>query len=185
MLGGNLGGSVTGGLAGNTLGGTLGTALGDGALGSGVGSALGSLGSTSLGSITGASLGSSLGGSLGQSILPKAGAQSNQVPPFSPTRSGQMALPPSLSQLGGLDPNQQASNIATQGVYGGGNGPQESQYFLNLINRQLTDPTQGGGQSQGLGGLSPVDNSFLSQLGLGGAANSNKLLQNIQNYKFS
>lgn len=178
IVGGNLGGSLLGGAAGGLGGQSIGS-LASQAVGSTAGNVLGDLGGTSLGSVAGSSLGSTLGSSVGQSILPKAGMPSNNPAPFIPSQAGQMNTPPSLSQFGNLSPTQQASNIATQGVYGGGQGPEESKYFLNLINRQLVDPKGKVGDTSS---INPVENNFLGQLGLGGYNNSNQLLKNIKNY---
>lgn len=170
------GGGLLGGLSSETVGGTLGKALGDSALGD----SLGSLGNASLGSIAGSSLGSSIGGSIGSSIEPNS-IISNNPEPWKASQQGQLGLPQSLSAFGGLNPNQQASNIATQGVYGGGNGPEENKYFMNLINRQLVDSSGNVGNSSS---LSPIDTSYLSQLGITGN-NSQDYLKGIENYKFS
>lgn len=173
---GSAGGSSLGNLGGQTIGNTLGTALGDASLGS----SLGSLGSGTLGEMAGQSLGSSLGGSLGSSIEPNS-IISNNPEPWKASQQAQLGLPQSLSAFGSLSPNQQASNIATQGVYGGGNGPEENKYFMNLINRQLVD---GGGNVENSSSLSPIDTSYLSQLGITGN-NSQDYLKGIENYKFS
>lgn len=165
---------------GNTFGGDLVGSVAP--LGSWAGNALG--GST-IGSLAGAGLGSSigtdLGSSIGQTLMPMGGGLSSaQGPPaFSPTRSPQMGLPQSLSQFGDLDPLQQATNIASKGVYGGGNGGNENSYFLNLINRQLVDPS---GNVGSMNNINPVENSYLSQLGLGGYGNSSDLLKGISQY---
>lgn len=175
-LGGQIGGeALSSGIGSGTLGGTLGSTAAN-FIGP-------SLASTSLGSIAGSSLGSSLGESAGTAIGGSmgGGGSNNGQAPFSPSRAGALGLPQSLSQFGGLDPTQQATNIATKGVYGGGQGPDETKYFMNLVNRQLVDDAGNVGDQ---GQLAPVENSFLSQLGLGGG-NTNDLLKGIQNYKFS
>lgn len=195
--------SAGGSFAGNALGSSLGSSLGNsfgGALSETPGNALGNvfggeavgaaapfgsmagnaLGSSTIGSLAGGALGSNAGNSIGKTL----GGQINPMSPntqdptpFSPTRAPQQGLPQSLSQFSGSDPFQQATGIATKGVYGGGNGGQENNYFLNLINRQLTDDG-----SKGMGGINPVESSYLSQLGLGGYNNSNDLLKGIQGY---
>lgn len=147
--------------------------------GSWAGNALGSdtLG-TLAGGALGGSVGNSMGTSLGQSINPmKPNTQDPAI--YSPSRQSQMGLPQSLSQFGSLDPFQQATNIATKGIYGGGQGKDENSYFLNLINRQLVDPS---GSVGGMQSLNPVENTYLSQLGLGGFGNSNDLLKGISQY---
>lgn len=148
----------------------------------GVGSSLGlgSLGGSLLGGVAN-SAGSALGSSLFGSGKSGSSAPSGTPAPapFTPKQQGSMSLPPSLSQFGSLDPSQQTSNIATQGVYGGGAGPEESKYFLNLINRRLVDPS---GKVGDLSSVSPVEGGFLNQLGLGGYSNSKQLLKNIKGY---
>lgn len=153
-------GSQLGSTLGNQLGGTLaqtpanaiGDVIGGEALGAVApfGSFAGNaLGSQTIGSLAGSAIGSSAGQSfgegLGQQLNPTSlgGTMSLGGPPgFSPSKQPAMGLPQSLSQFSGLSPQQQGSNIATKGVYGGGNGPQETNYFMNLMNRQLFD--QGG-----------------------------------------
>jgi len=95
---------------------------------------------------------------------------------FKPSRAGQSQLPGSLSSFGGLDPTQQATNIANKGVFGGGLGGQEEDYFTNLVNRQLVDDS---GKVGDIKSLAPIENSYLGQLGLGNYTNSNDLLEAI------
>lgn len=175
-LGGSIGGEALGGVGGGIGSGTLG-----GTLGSTAANILGpSIASTSLGSIAGSSIGSSLGESVGTSLMPAGMPDQPSGPaPYAASQMGSMDLPPSLSQFGGLSPEQQTSNIASKGVYGGGEGNEESKYFLNLINRRLVDPQGNVGD---IGQVSPVENSFLSQLGLGGYGNSKDLLQGISKW---
>lgn len=194
-LGSNLGNTV-GGQAGdllnetpaNALGNTFGgQAVADSGAGFGTfaGNVLGSstIGS-SIGGAAGSNVGSSLGSNLGASLNP-SNSQPGAAPtqggptPFTPSRQTALGLPQSLSQFSNLSPQQQESNIATQGVYGGGNGPEESKYFLNLVNNQLVDPT---GNVSDMSSLSPIEGSYLNQLGLGGYGNSNDLLQGISRY---
>lgn len=172
-LGSSIGGeALTGALGGSTVGGTLGSTAAN-ILGP-------SLAGTSLGSIAGGSIGSSLGEMAGQSILPPGMPDQPSGPaPYAASQMGAMDLPPSLSQFGSLSPEQQTSNIASKGVYGGGEGNEESKYFLNLINRRLVDPKGNVGD---IGQVNPVENSFLSQLGLGGYGNSKDLLQGISKW---
>lgn len=161
---------------GNTVGGQT---VGDVApFGSFAGNALGS-------SSIGASLGTAAGTMVGNNInnqnlngmFPQAMSGGNG---FSPSMSPQAGLPQSLSQFGSLSPNQQASNIATKGVYGGGNGPDETNYFMNLLNRQQFDQNGNLGQSSN---VSPIEQSYLSQLGISGYQNPTGLLQGISNYR--
>lgn len=101
------------------------------------------------------------------------------APPFNPSEQSPMTAPGSLQQYSSLDPFQQATNIATQGVYGRGNGPQENSYFLNLLNRQLFD--QGGNLAANTNSINPIENSYLSQLGITGQ-NPTDILKGISQY---
>lgn len=188
--GSSLGASL-GEAAGNTFGGVLSktpaNALGDIFGGENIGSiapfgsfAGNALGGSTIGSMLGSGIGGQIGGNIGQPINPSNSNGGQSPPGFSPSRSPQMALPQGLSQFSSLDPFQQATNIASKGVYGGGQGSDENQYFLNLINRQLVDPS---GNVQNQSSLNPVENSYLSQLGLGGYNNSTDLLKGISQYQ--
>lgn len=101
---------------------------------------------------------------------------------FTPERQPGLAPPASLANYtnSALSPDQTLSGIATKGVYGGGNGPEEQKYFLNLINNRLVDQT--GHVANDMSGINPIENSYLSQLGLGGYQNPNDLLRGISNY---
>lgn len=188
------GGSYAGGqIASNVLGdqlGTFGGTISD-ALGPEAGSFAGNiLGPEIAGAQISSALGSTVGSNLASSLAtntgldtPNAMAAGPAAPePFSPKREDQISLPGSLSGFSGLSPNQLSSNIATQGVYGGGAGPEESGFFANLINRRLVDET---GQVGDMSGINPIENSFLSQLGLGGFGNSNDLLEAISKRRAS
>lgn len=148
------------------LGTPVAKSLSDTAL-SGAGSAFGS---ATPGDILGGAVGSSVGSSVAQSAAPSMFSPdvSTDDSQWRPKQQSQSALPGSLSSYSGLNPDQQASNIATKGVYGGGNGSQEQNYFLNLINRQLVDPT--GNLAANTNNLAPVDMSYLSQLGISGSS---------------
>lgn len=184
-----IGSNIGSALLGDQLG-TLGSTLTD-TLGSDVGSFAGNvLGPELAGSQISSALGSTVGSNLASSLAtntgldtPNAMAAGPAAPePFSPKREDQISLPGSLSGFSGLSPNQLSSNIATQGVYGGGAGPEESGFFANLINRRLVDET---GQVGDMSGINPIENSFLSQLGLGGFGNSNDLLEAISKRRAS
>lgn len=171
-----LGSSVSpasGGVTAGTMGTPISQSLGDTAL-SGAGSAFGS---TTPGDLLATGVGTSIGEGMAGPI---PGAATPPPPPWAPSRLDQASLPSSLSSLSNLDPNQQASNIATKGVYGGGQGPDENQYFLNLINRQLVDQAGNVGDQNS---LPQIDRSYLAQLGLGGYGNSNDLLRGISQYQ--
>lgn len=197
-IGGGLGGLAAGQSPSQALmtagGSYLGSGIGSAIFPSSIGSALGSSVSSGLGSTaTNAILGSSIGGTLGAAYgsglgnggesflgggnMPNAPAT---IQPFKPTQQSQKELPSSLSAFGSLSPDQQSSNIATQGVYGGGNGPQEQEYFLNLVNRRLVDES---GNTSEQNTLKPIEQSYLQRLGLGGYGNTNNLLEAITKWK--
>lgn len=134
-------------------------------------------GSQSYGDLLAGGIGGAVGGQMASSLVPAQSASTDPAP-FKPSRAASMALPGSLAQYGGLSPDQELSGIATKGVYGGGNSPDENKYFLNLINNRLVD--QGG--NVGNESMNPIENSYLSQLGLGGYGNNTDLLKGIQNY---
>lgn len=174
-----LGGSLVG--AGNVgPAGTIGSSLGSIGLDSAANALPAELAGSSLGSSLGAAAGSNLAvGAFGDPAKVKTPSAPG-MPGFTASQQGQMSLPPSLSQLSGLNPEQQSSNIATQGVYGGGEGAGENQYFLNLINRKLVDEQGNVGDPST---LAPINQSYLSQLGLGGYSNGTDLLKKISQYK--
>lgn len=150
-----------------------------GNLGSSAANSVGNaIANTTLSSALGSYAGNSIAGSIGESLMP-AEDSAPDTPmgpaPFTPTRSPQLNLPGSLSGFAGLDPNQQSSNLATQGVYGGGNGPDEEDYFTNMINRRLVDDA--GQVDSDLSEINPIESSYLSQLGLGGYGDSRSLLE--------
>lgn len=153
------------------------------ATGGPAGGLFGSLGSSFGGKLLGGAA-SSLGSGLVSSIFDGGSHHDNSGPsapaPYVPQQDQAMGLPQSLSQFSGFSPQQQSSNIATQGVYGGGEGPEENKYFLNQINRRLVDQTGTLGSTDS---INPVENSFLSTLGLGGYKDTNDLLTKIHGYK--
>lgn len=171
-------GPALGGLGGSTN--AVSGAAEPGLLGQSLGGFAGNATAGSLaGSAVGGSIGSDIGGQAGQMLNPMASGGGQSTPGFSPSMSPQAGLPQSLSQFGSLSPNQQASNIATKGVYGGGNGPDETNYFLNLLNRQQYD--QGGNLGSSTN-ASPVEQSYLSQLGISGYNDPTSLLKGISQY---
>lgn len=99
--------------------------------------------------------------------------------PFAPKQDAQLSLPGSLTGFSSLDPAQLSSNLATQGVYGGGLGPEESAYFRNLINRRLVDET--GMVDPDLSEINPIENSYLSQMGITGS-NPTSILEALSRY---
>lgn len=178
-IGSNIGGAVLGDKLG-TVGSTLSNTLGQG-IGSTAANAIGpALANTAIGSVLGGSVGGDLASSL---AAPKQKAISQPgESPFSPTQQAEKSLPLSLTgAYGSLTNQQRGSGIATQGVYGSGNGPEENAYYLNLINRRLVD--ESGNVDQNFSDINPVENSYLAQLGLGGKNNPRDLLQAIQGWK--
>lgn len=182
-------GSLTGNAANISSGSSVGSVLGNTANSIGgagtsnaIGSALGSTVTNALSSTpTSALAGSFAGNTFAQSLNPQT-AQVNQTPQgFVPKQQDAQGLPSSLKGFGGLDSGQQESNLANQGTYGGGLGPQENSYFLNLINRHLVDQS---GKTSSASSLSPISQSYLQKLGFGGYGNNtNSLLEAISKWK--
>lgn len=148
-----------------------------------IASMLGSGGTNALNSALGTPIsqiaGSYAGGDLAGKFAP-AGQPSNRGNyPYVPTEAGAANMPASLNSMSSLTPSQQSSGLATQGVYGGGLGPQEQSYFGNLVNRQL----MGSGSPAPLSSLSPIENSYLSNLGFGNEGNSTNLLEALSKWK--
>ena len=187
------GGSQIGGLIGDKLGaGTIGSnfgkagannAFGPSFMNSGLGDIIGKSAANQLGAgIANTSLGSAIGGFYGNKMAESAPkAPEMQGPkPFVPTRAGEQQAPDSLKSFGGVGADQLSSNLANQGVYGSGNGPQEQAYFTNLINRRLVDES---GKVGDISTLKPIENSYLQNLGLGGYSNSKDLLEAMSKWK--
>lgn len=188
-LGSQLGGAFGSNLG--TIGGAANNALGTEAyqaLGDTLGGSLGSTASNAFGNIAGASLGSALGGFAGNTIGADLGMSlgggspqaATKLASFSPSRQDEQGVPASLQGIGSLNPLQQATNVANQGVYGGGLGPSEQSYFTNLVNRQLVDQS---GQVNDISSLPSIESSYLQQLGLGGYSNSKDLLEALSKWK--
>lgn len=183
-VGANLGGSLAGGAGGFGPGGTIGSALNAG-IGPDLAGSLGSIIGPSnfganLGSTLGSFAGSSIGSDLASSLVPQTAGNvqgEGATTAFKPKREEQKQTPFSLQSLGSLNPEQLSSNIATGGVYGGGQGPDEQDYFLNMVNRRLVDDA--GRVDENLNDVNPIESSFLSQLGLGGYTNAQDLLEAI------
>jgi hypothetical protein len=190
------------GYAGNAIGNSLGSTLTSGLAKAGASNAftntlanssIGRFASNAVGPATGSSLigsalgkyaGNSIAGSLGESLMggEEESAPSSSGPaPFVPGRDAQLELPSSLSSFGSLAPEQQSSNLATQGVYGGGLGQQEQDYFTNMLNRRLVDDS--GQVDADLSEVSPIENSYLSQIGLGGYGDARSLLEALSKRK--
>lgn len=201
-LKGALIGAATG-YAGNAIGSSIGSSLTGSLAKAGASNAvtnsvanstIGRLASNVVGPATGASLignaaggfaGNSIASSLAGSVFPQeeeqSGEKSSAPAPFVAKQQSKVDLPGSLTSYGGLDEGQQSSNLATQGVYGGGLGGEEQSYFTNLINRKLVD--ESGNVDQDLSDVSPIESSYLSQIGLGGYQNSSSLLEALSKWK--
>lgn len=186
-------GGQIGSFAGNALGGNLGRSIGDVAFSNLPSNALGSFAGNSIpASIANSSIGSALGGFAGNSIgqqlaapKPKTSSQLASAPvsgqaPFVPKQQDAQELPASLSGLSGLTSDQQSTNLASQGVYGGGNGPQEQSYFMNLLNRRLVDPS---GKTGDVSQVNPIEQSYLQRLGISGYGNTNSLLEAMSKWQ--
>lgn len=189
--GGKIGSAVGGSSVGRSLGfgGTVGDAIGSASNVAGpsfmnipgLSSAIGETAANSVGaSIANTGLAEAAGSFAGNALAQSSPKISGPAP-FNPKQQDQQDLPESLSAFGSLSPEQQSSNIATQGVYGGGAGPQEQSYFLNLINRRLVD--QSGHVDENMSDVNPIENSYLAQLGLGGYGNTRNLLEAISKWK--
>lgn len=181
-------GNGVGGGFGGSFNGTVGNALNAIAgpdLASSIGSIIGpSNFGANLGSTLGSFAGSSIGSDLASSLVPQTTGNvvgEGAMTAFKPKREEAKQTPFSLQGLGSLDPNQLSSNIATGGVYGGGQGPDEQDFFLNMINRRLVDDA--GNVDQNLNDVSAIENSFLAQIGLGGINNAQDLLEAIYKMK--
>lgn len=173
-------------IAGNVLGDKLGT-VGSTAFSSLPGGTASNLALNAIpGSIANTSIGSIIGSNLGSNLAENATAKLPQFasdaspPPFNPSQEEQQATPPNLSGLGSLTSEQQSSNLANQGVYGSGNGPQEQSYYFNLLNRRLVDQS---GNTSDLNTLKPIEQSYLQRLGFGGYNNSRNLLEAISKWR--
>lgn len=185
-IGSELAGPISKGIGSDIAGTTLGQATGGAANVLGRGIANTTIGS-GLANFAGNQVASGLASSLfpqkQNSInMPQSSGQMAAGPaPFKPTQQSPMSVPSSLSGLASLTPEQQSTNIANQGVYGGGQGPEEDKYFLNLLNRRLVD--QSGHVASDLNDVNPVENSFLAHLGLGGQSNPTSLLEAINKWQ--
>lgn len=174
-VGSQIGGSLGG--ASPTVGSGLQSVLGPD-LGSFIGQSIGSSSFAPISSVIGGTVGSNLASSLSGSAKNISPQGESAAPQFKPTQESEM---PTMPNFAGLSPFQQSTNLATQGVYGGGQGPGEQSHFLNLINRRLVDET--GKVDKDLSEINPIENSYLSQLGLGDMGNPTSLLEAISKRK--
>lgn len=188
--GGTFAGSqIAGNLLGDKLGSVGSTLSPKNAIGPyGFDAGLGATANNVVGSLANAPLSTALGGfagnSLASGLVPETMDDATgemAAPGFSPSQEKPEETPFTINALGSLSPEQQSSNIASEGVYGGGAGPQESSYFLNLLNRRLVDDS--GRVDDNLSEISPVENTYLGQLGLGGYDNPSNLLEAINKWR--
>lgn len=172
-------GSEAGPLAGSFLNSNIG-----GSVGSGIGNFAGNAISAGLNTGIGQAVGGAVGQSIGSSLSPQKnqtqGNYSTADAPFVPTQQTAINAPNSLSNLSNLSPLQQSTSLANQGVYGGGLGSQESNYFLNLENRRLVNKDN---SLNSLSDLTPIENSYLSKMGLGGYGDITSLLKAMSQWK--
>lgn len=205
-LGAGLGGLVSGAGVKGSLIDAAGAGLGSAFLGSGSGSLSDTLSGSSIpgassigGSLAGSALGNAgiqgLTGSLTGSSIANLVNGASQMPDGglpAPNVSGpknaalptsapkEASLPSSLSSFSSLDPLQQGTGIATQGLYGGGTSKDESDYFTNLLQRQLINNQ--GGYNDYSSNVNPTEESYLhNDLGLQFDPNTSSLLQAIAN----
>lgn len=176
----NLIGDTSGSALGNAGGSFLGKSVGSG-VSDLLGPTAGNMLSDYLPGVAGASIGQAGGSFLGGQVGSDLGEPKPKGPTaWAPSQQPNQALPSSFSGISGLSPDQQMSNIATQGA-NGGIGPQETGYFLNQVNNKLA---RGDGNANGMSALSPIDNSFLQKLGLP-IGNANDLLKAIGQWQTS
>lgn len=195
QIGSSIGNSIGSGLgtvgsAASKIGLNLGQSVSGSGIGASIGNALGriapqattALAGQGIGSLLGSSIGSNIGSSLaaGKPAAPTATAPLSTTPAFTPTQEAAQQLPASLNSLGSLTGDQQLSDLATQGVYGSGNGPDEQSYFLNLVNRQLVDQ---GGNTQATSTLQPIEQSYLQNLGISSSGDSSSILEAINRWR--
>lgn len=140
-------------------------------------------------SIANASIGSIIGSSVGSDLASNAVADNTPKPqtpsgpdPFVAKQQAEKQLPNNLaSSLGSLTPQQQSSNLATQGVYGGGLSPSEQEYYVNQAQRRLVDPSGDVADPSQI--YSPIEQSYLQRLGLGGYTSGLNLAELISQWK--
>lgn len=182
-LGTYFGGNLFGGAGNVGPGGTIASGLGGIGLDSVANMLPSELAGAGLSEVAGSFVGSNLGANVGEALGGPPKQKTAQPNPFKAGQKAAGNAPLSLSQFSGLSPEQTTTGIATQGVYGGGAGNEESQYFLNLINNRLVD--ESGQVDNDFADLMPIEMSFLDQLGLGKKKNPYELLQGMSQYSFA
>lgn len=185
---GNAIGSSIGGSLGN--GSTIGSTLFDNLPGNALSNTIlnsipGSIANTGVGNAIGGAIGSNIATGLASNSFGGADSQPNSantgIKAFSPQQEDEQNTPASISGLGSLTDQQKSTNLATQGVHGGGLGNDEQSYFLNLINRRLVD--QSGHTTND--NLQPIEQSELQRLGLGNGNDPTSILQAISQWRQS
>jgi len=87
---------------------------------------------------------------------------------------GDMALPGSLQELGGLTDEQKRSYLATQGAQGEGLGGSSRDYYINLLQRNIRDNPQAN--------LLPVESQYLSQNNINNNLRGNSLINALRGF---
>lgn len=166
-VGNYVGGQLTDGFVGSDLSslGSVGNSVATGIADYG-----GSIGGQLLASNTGAII-----GSVAPSFLGASGAQQQPTELYSYTDPASQALQKELSFkpvrpseqdtpdfLSGLTNLQKRSNIAAQGVFGGGVEQDTQKYYDNLLQRNLISDT---GRVEDINGLLPVETQYLQKRG--------------------
>lgn len=187
-IGSNLAGNLIGDLG--TVGSAASSALGQGTVDAVSGALPSSLAQGIFNAPISSMIGSTIGGDIASSLVPQknmniSGQTATPVAPepeaFKPSRAQDKSAPASIVGSGALTPDQYTSGIASQGVYGSGVDNDANDYFLNMINRKLV--TDAGQVDTDFADISPIENSYLAKLGLGGAKSPTDLLQAISRYK--
>lgn len=159
--------------AGNSLGSSIGNAIGEAAPGFAA-----NVANTSIGGVLGSYAANNLSSGVTNAQQEPAGMTGPT--PFSPSQEAAQNAPASLSAMGSLTNEQQSTSLANQGVYGGGNGPDEQSYFLNLLNRRLVDT---GGNVQSNAQVAPIEQSYLQRIGINAGGDSSNLLEAINRWR--
>lgn len=84
---------------------------------------------------------------------------------------GEMALPGSLQELGGLTDQQRRAYLASQGAYGEGLGGASRDYYINLLQRNI---------QQGQGSLLPAETQYLQSLNVNTNLGGNDLINALR-----
>ena len=98
-----------------------------------------------------------------------------EAPAFSPLRPSPLAMPSSLSDMGGMNEMQQRSALATRGLEQG-LGSEEEQYYNNLVQRSLVDDRNSVG---GIDRLLPIEKQYYKRKGFN-SSDPYELLRSLQ-----